>query len=103
MSRFWPAAGPAKLATLLRYAVRCGVGPSIKALGSRPGTFTKLLGEQGPEHLLTELAEDTIEHPLSFQGIHLFCFGGYLRTCRWLHCVATGEFQVTATGDLLVR
>ena len=96
-------AGPAKITTLLRYAMRCGVGPSIKALGSRPGTFTKLLGEQGPEHLLTELARDAIERPLMFQGIHLFCFGGYVRTCRWLHALASGEFQVGSTGELTVR
>jgi methylenetetrahydrofolate reductase (NADPH) len=96
-------AGPAKITTLLRYAMRCGVGPSIKALGSRPGTFTKLLGEQGPEHLLTELAKDAIERPPPFQGIHLFCFGGYLRTCRWLHALASGEFKVAASGELIVR
>lgn len=89
-------AGPAKLSTLLRFAVRCGVGPSIRALGSRTGTFAKLLGEHGPEHLLAELAESAIDRPDAFQGLHLFCFGGYLRTCRWLHAVASGHFKLTA-------
>jgi methylenetetrahydrofolate reductase (NADPH) len=86
-------AGPAKITTLLRFAMRCGVGPSIKALGNRPGAFTKLLGEHGPEHLLTQLAGAAVEQPSTFQGIHLFSFGGYLRTCGWLHGVASGEFQ----------
>ncbi len=36
-------AGPAEITTLVRYALRCGGGPSLKALGSRPGAFAKLL------------------------------------------------------------
>lgn len=95
-------AGPAKLSTLLRFAARCGVGPSIRALGSRPGAFAKLLGEHGPEHLLTELAESAIDRPDAFQGLHMFCFGGYLRTCRWLHAVASGNFKQIA-GELSVQ
>jgi len=95
-------AGPAKLATLLRFAVRCGVGPSIKALGNRPGAFAKLLGEQGPEQLFAQLAADAVVQPHLFQGIHLFCFGGYLRTCRWLHSVASGRFHMDAAGELTV-
>jgi len=95
-------AGPAKITTLLRFAARCGVGPSIRALGSRPGAFAKLLGEHGPEHLLTQLAESSIERPDVFQGLHLFCFGGYLRTCRWLHALASGNFNLKA-GELSVQ
>jgi methylenetetrahydrofolate reductase (NADPH) len=94
-------AGPAKLSTLLRFAARCGVGPSIRALGSRPGAFAKLLGEHGPEHLLAELAQSASERPEVFQGLHMFCFGGYLRTCRWLHAVASGHFKQNA-GELSV-
>jgi len=41
-------AGPAKITTLLRFAMRCGVGPSIKALGSRPGAFCKAAGRARP-------------------------------------------------------
>lgn len=95
-------AGPAKLATLLRFAVRCGVGPSIKALGSRPGAFAKLLGDQGPEQLLAKLAQAAVLQPQTFQGIHMFCFGGYLRTCRWLHSLGSGNFHMDAAGELTV-
>src|SRR5687767_14485412 len=38
-------AGPASMATLFRYAVRCGVGPSIRALGARPKSLMKLIGD----------------------------------------------------------
>jgi hypothetical protein len=33
-----------------------------------------------------------------FNGIHLFCFGGYLRTAAWLHRVAQGNFDLDARG-----
>ena len=32
-------AGPAGIATLFKFAIRCGVGPSIRALGARPVFF----------------------------------------------------------------
>ncbi len=88
-------AGPAHITTLLRFAVRCGVGPSIRALGARPSAFAKLIGEQGPEHLLNSLARDAITSPPVFNGIHLFCFGGFLKTCRWLQILAQGGFELT--------
>ena len=71
--------------------MRCGVGPSIRALGARPTSFVKLLGEHGPESVMRELAEARGSDAADFDGVHLFCFGGYLRTCEWLHRVANGR------------
>ena len=50
-------AGPAKLATLLKLAVRCGVGSSVRALVSRPSSFVKLVGSYGPEVVMCDLAQ----------------------------------------------
>ena len=36
-------AGPAKLQTLLRFSIQCGIGPSMKALTNRAKDFTTLL------------------------------------------------------------
>jgi methylenetetrahydrofolate reductase (NADPH) len=84
-------AGPARLAALFKYAVRCGAGPSIRALGVRPGSLMKLVGEHGPEQVLRGLAQ---ARALGADwGIHLFCFGGFLRTCEWMHRVANGDFE----------
>jgi methylenetetrahydrofolate reductase (NADPH) len=88
--------GPASIATLFRYAVRCGVGPSIRALGARPTSLVKLIGDHGPEHVMRDLASAT--RPGVFDGVHFFCFGGFLRTCDWLHRVADGRFELTAKG-----
>jgi methylenetetrahydrofolate reductase (NADPH) len=76
--------GPASIATLFKYAVRCGAGPSIRALGARPTSLVKLIGDHGPENVLHDLANARLAQPGLFDGVHLFCFGGFLRTCEWL-------------------
>jgi methylenetetrahydrofolate reductase (NADPH) len=91
-------AGPAGLATLLKFAVRCGVGPSVRALSSRPSSFMHLIGDHGPEHVVRGLAQARSSGEADFSGIHLFCFGGYLRTCEWLHRVAHGRFTLNGQG-----
>lgn len=80
--------GPASIATLFRYAVRCGVGPSIRALGARPTSLVKLIGDHGPEHVMRDLASARVGQPGLFDGVHFFCFGGFLRTCEWVHRTA---------------
>jgi len=87
-------AGPASIAKLVRFAVRCGVGRSLRALSSRPNVMTQLLNEHGPETLLAELAQARLEGGVSFDAIHVFGFGGFLRTCEWLQRVAAGDFDL---------
>lgn len=84
--------GPASISTLLRYAVRCGVGPSIRALGARPTSLTKLIGDHGPEQLMRTLAG--VPQPDLYDGLHLFTFGGFLRTCEWLKRIEDGEADI---------
>ncbi|PZN32453.1 MAG: hypothetical protein DIU71_07555 [Proteobacteria bacterium] len=91
-------AGPANLSTLFRFAMRCGAGPSIRALGARPTSLTKLIGERGPENVMRGLAEAHVAGTAEFTGVHFFCFGGFLRTCKWVHAVANGRFKLNASG-----
>ena len=91
-------AGPAGLATLFRFALRCGAGPSIRALGARPTSMMKLIGDHGPEQIVRELAQASSAGECDFTGIHLFSFGGYLRTCDWLHRVGDGGFSLNERG-----
>jgi methylenetetrahydrofolate reductase (NADPH) len=90
--------GPARVSTLFKFALRCGAGPSIRALGARPTALRRLVAEHGPQNVLRSLAQAQSTGAIEFAGIHLFCFGGYLRTCDWLHRVANGEFSLNATG-----
>lgn len=77
-------AGPANIATLFKLALRCGVGRSIRALGARPGVVGKLIGEHSPEQLIGDLASAMDASAARSSGLHVFCFGGFLKTCRWL-------------------
>ena len=55
-------AGPAKLQTLLRYSLECGVGASIKILQKRALDLTKLLIPYEPTTIISELAEYKENH-----------------------------------------
>jgi methylenetetrahydrofolate reductase (NADPH) len=83
---------PAPLATLFRYAVRCGVGPSIRALGARPSSMLSLAGRHTPDAVLHDLVRARAQAGGAvFDGVHWFCFGGFLRTCEWVNALANGR------------
>jgi methylenetetrahydrofolate reductase (NADPH) len=91
-------AGPARIATLFRYAVRCGVGSSVRALGERPDAFARLVGERGPETIVRSVTRAASAGALGDVGIHLYSFGGLARTCRWLRATADGRFTLDNNG-----
>jgi methylenetetrahydrofolate reductase (NADPH) len=76
--------GPAGVTQLLKLARHCGVGPSMRALTSRPGNLLRLMTEHRPDALLNGLADAKRGEPALFDGIHLFSFGGLRRTAAWL-------------------
>ena len=90
--------GPAGVATLLKFARRCGVGASIRALVARPNALSKMLVEHGPEEVVRDLAAAFDANAPSFNGLHFFCFGGYLQTCEWLDKAAAGRINLTMRG-----
>lgn len=66
-------AGPASRASLLKYAMICGIGASMRALKERPAA-RGMLGDT-PEKLLIEVARAQAENPaLGISGVHLFTF-----------------------------
>lgn len=78
-------AGPASTASLLKFAMRCGVGNSLRALRTRGGAMTKLMGDTTPDALLSDLGRAL--HGADFgaiAGIHLYMFGGVRKTADWL-------------------
>ena len=77
-------AGPAKLQTLIRFAVACGVGPSIRVLQRRAKDVTKLLVPVAPDALVRDLAAHKAAQPDSpLAGLHLFPLGGIAAAARW--------------------
>lgn len=76
-------AGPATIATLAKFAVRCGVGASLRGLGRGQTAFARILREATPDALLEALI--ALDEPATpIDGLHLFTFGGVGHTLRWL-------------------
>jgi methylenetetrahydrofolate reductase (NADPH) len=85
-------AGPASRAALLKFALRCGVGPSIRALKNRPSNARNLLAGDTPSALLTEIAD--VQHrdtELGIEGVHFFSFGSIRSTVNWVRQVRESE------------
>jgi methylenetetrahydrofolate reductase (NADPH) len=79
------AAGPAKLQTLIRYAVACGVGPSLRVLQRRARDVTKLLLPFEPTEFLAALAAHKARNPgFGIEQVHLFPLGGIGPAAEWL-------------------
>tara|TARA_B110000196_G_scaffold160746_1_gene138164 strand:+ start:813 stop:1676 length:864 start_codon:yes stop_codon:yes gene_type:complete len=78
-------AGPAKLQTLLKFSVECGIGASMKVLTKRAKDLTKLLLPYKPTQILNELAEyKSIDPKLNIEQVHFFPIGGIKQTVDWL-------------------
>ena len=77
-------AGPASVATLAKFAVRCGIGASLRALARGHTAFARIMVEAGPDALIEELvAGETAGTPID--SLHVFTFGGVRRTAEWIH------------------
>ena len=77
-------AGPAKLQTLIRFAIACGVGPSLKVLQKRAMDVTKLLLPYEPTEFVAELAAHKARHPeFGIQSVHFFPLGGIKTNATW--------------------
>jgi methylenetetrahydrofolate reductase (NADPH) len=78
-------AGPAKRTTLLKYAVICGVGASMRALKERQALAKNLMAGETPEKILTALSEAQAAEPsLNIWGIHFFTFAAFSGTIEFV-------------------
>ena len=82
-------AGPANVATLAKFAFRCGVGASLRALARGHTAFARILAEATPDAFIASLV-DAEEANAPIDGLHLFTFGGVRRTAQWMHARAAG-------------
>jgi methylenetetrahydrofolate reductase (NADPH) len=79
-------AGPASIATLAKFAFRCGIGASLRALARGHAAFARILVEATPEPLIATLISG--EHPDALiDGLHIFTFGGVSHTAEWIRSV----------------
>ncbi|WP_299405070.1 methylenetetrahydrofolate reductase [uncultured Roseobacter sp.] len=77
-------AGPAKLQTLIKFAIACGVGPSLKVLQKRAMDVTKLLLPYEPTDVVAELAAHKAANPdFNITNVHFFPLGGIKTNTTW--------------------
>lgn len=76
---------------LLKFALACGIGPSIEVLRKQAGGLVRLATTRSwkPDAIAAELAASTIADPGSLlRGLHLFPFGGVAESAAWLAAMA---------------
>ena len=77
-------AGPAKLQTMIKFAMACGVGPSLRVLTRRAKDVTKLLLPFEPTEVLTDLAAHKAANPdFNITHVHFFPLGGIKTNATW--------------------
>lgn len=87
-------AGPAKLQTLMKYAMSCGVGPSMRVLQRRAKDVSKLIMPYEPTDILLELANYKERNPgFGVEQVHFFPLGGIKANADWIgeHGGASGR------------
>jgi methylenetetrahydrofolate reductase (NADPH) len=78
-------AGPAKLQTLIKFAIACGVGPSLRVLQKRAMDVTKLLLPYEPTEVIAALAAHKAKHPtFGIEQVHFFPLGGIKTNAAWV-------------------
>ncbi|MCC7348181.1 MAG: methylenetetrahydrofolate reductase [Variibacter sp.] len=77
-------AGPASLRALLTFAMKCGIGTSLRVLLNQPQSIGRLLRDASPDELLRELADGLRALPAHQRpALHLFPFGGLAKLAAW--------------------
>ncbi len=89
--------GPGHLATLVRFALRCGIGASARMLLQRPDIAWSFAGRWTPDELVGEIASHhAADGAGRLAGIHVFPFGGMRASVEWLGAVRDGATRPCA-------
>ena len=78
-------AGPTDPVALARYAQRCGVSVSLRALRTLGSGIARLVTNADPREQLIALARYSLQRePSNLVGVHIYSFGGAVRTAAWM-------------------
>ena len=84
--------GPTSPRTLLRYAQRCGVSASLRALQAQGMGAVRLFTHADPTDQLTALARHVLAGSANnVVGVHLYSFGGVATTAHWMNARITAR------------
>ncbi|MGN6377438.1 MAG: methylenetetrahydrofolate reductase [Gaiellales bacterium] len=84
---------------LLKYALACGIGPSVEVLRKQSGGLLRLATTRvwKPDAVVEGIVAAMVADPDSlFRGIHMFPFGGLRETAVWLADVGADETALPA-------
>jgi methylenetetrahydrofolate reductase (NADPH) len=92
LARNWPElpvyvgiAGPTDPVALARYAQRCGVSVSLRALKNLGAGIAKLVSHNDPRDQLVALARYSSQREQSnVVAVHIYSFGGAVPTASWM-------------------
>jgi methylenetetrahydrofolate reductase (NADPH) len=86
-------AGPTSLSKLIRFAMRCGIGASLRMvlrnLSAAGGIADVAIGPDQHVMRLVQSSQTT-----QVVAPHFFSFGGALETARWINRVRGGKFEI---------
>jgi methylenetetrahydrofolate reductase (NADPH) len=94
-------AGPTPLSKLIKFAMRCGIGASLRTVMRNLSGLSRI----------AELATTPEQHVMRLMQLpsstcviapHFFCFGGVLETAQWISQVVSGHFVVDPAEVRLV-
>jgi len=97
LARRWPGlpvvvgmAGPTSATALLKFAQRCGVSTSLRALSEQGWDAVKLFMHTDPGDQLSAVAQYRLRHDdCNVVGVHLFSFGSAAKAAAWMNGVIT--------------
>lgn len=84
-------AGPAERGKLIKFALRCGVGASLRVLRERSDVARSVMSGETPDELIAGVAAAARAEPeLGLAGAHFFTFGDPASSIRWVDAIRTG-------------
>ncbi len=85
-------AGPTDAVTLLRFAQRCGVSNSLRAMGAQGMGAVRLFMHTDPSEQLSAVAQYCVRHAdCNVVGAHLFSFGAAAGSAAWMNRLITSR------------
>ena len=91
--------GVAKLSTLIKYSLSCGIGNSMNFLKKQGSNVLNLVKTQEPDKLVRKLAcAEEILQKNGIEGIHIYPLGGIQKSSEWAHGIVDEKFKLTSNG-----
>ena len=96
--------GLASPATLLKFGLSCGIGPSLTVLRKHSGNLLRLAASPTyyPDKTMLGVARATVNDPECLvRGFHFFPFGAFAKTAAWANSVRDGQFTLDTSTEHL--